>query len=147
MMKRLLAGAAAAVVGLVGVAQTAQATSGTGYDGTNPASYCAASSLPIYSRAVYSSSKTYVGTVEVRYSTACGTNWIRAYGVAGTEHTDKTITRPAQPGFAWFSQMERDYPGVGWSYGMQVYAPGSTRITVSVHFVGPGWSTTHSVSL
>lgn len=147
MIKRLLAVLMTIMIVSFASTSSAQATSGTGFDGTNPAYYCAASSFPIYSRNVYSGQGEYIGAVEVRYSSACGTNWVRAYGVPGMEHTDKRITRPAQAGFAYFSQLERDYPGVGWTYGMQVYAPGNTHITVSVLFVGPGWSITHTVNL
>lgn len=131
MLKRLAILVCLVGVSLFGVVSPASAASGTGLDGTDPTrgpDYCANGSYAIYNRAVSAWNGQYIGTVEVRYSPNCGTNWIRAYGVAGNEHVDKRITRRAQGGLPYYTQFERDYPGSGWTYGMQAYAPGATPL-------------------
>lgn len=71
-----------------------------------------------------------VSTVRVRYSRTCGTNWIVVDGNPYGGDTLKTLTADNAPGVL----NEYDW-GTGWSYSMQVYAPGSTCIYVAVHLM------------
>lgn len=112
--------------------------SGYGYDGTNPATTgCANSSYAIWSTPIKTSNGQQVGTLEVRYSTACGTNWVRMQNNSPAPLVSvKSIERRTSPRF-W--ETESDYPSQGWTYSMQVYAPGSTCVYVGGALVGaPG---------
>ncbi|MCP2303244.1 hypothetical protein LV79_002949 [Actinokineospora globicatena] len=76
--------------------------------------------------------------MELRYSPTCGTNWVRANILVndGANTVTKGIRRmSSQPDgnggwLGYFEQYEPD-PAVGSSYGMQVYAPGTTCVDVS----------------
>lgn len=98
-------------------------------DGTDPGAspYCATGSVPIYSTPIYSDfTGAQIGTMEVRYSPSCGTNWVRVNNTLGyNAHKSIFIVGGA-------SDDEDDW-GPGWSYGMQIYAPGSTCIYASAH--------------
>jgi hypothetical protein len=105
------------------------------YTDTNPATTgCAADAITIASRSIASPQAVH-GTMEVRYSPSCGTNWVRANMlVPSPGHTvTKGILRfSSQPDghggwLSFYQNYERD-PAVGSSFGMQVYAPGSTCI-------------------
>jgi len=147
-MQRILGRVAAGVGALalalgasIAVAAPASALSGTQYDGTDPAATgCATGSIVIYSadawEGVYN---TVEGTVEVRYSPSCGTNWVRVYNANASDGvTHKWIERQAQGSLPYFSETETDY-GTGWAYSMQVYAPGSTCISVGGSIVTGPW--------
>lgn len=76
-----------------------------------------------------------LATAELRYSTACQTNWVRVTlgGSGGTGTVVKTITRPRtllpQGGaLEFFTQTEVDPMSYLTSWGMQVYAPGHTCV-------------------
>ena len=67
-----------------------------------------------------------IGTLEVRYSPRCGTNWVRLNNtITGTDAL-KSIQRKSSPPI-WVT--EHDWV-TGWSYSMQVYAPGATCVYV-----------------
>lgn len=86
---------------------------------------CAASKWALSSKAVPG------GTVTVMVSNACGTNWIEYRGKA--QYTSKNLTsyNYGSPGYP-----ETDT--TAWAYSMQVYAPGTTSVTATVH--GAGWT-------
>ncbi len=136
--------AATALLLTVGAAPAHAA--GYGYDGTNPTTaaggYCVNGSYAIASYPItnYSGGAT-VGTLEVRYSPACGTNWVRINNTLSGYEAVKHITRTASP---YFHEEERDW-ATGWSYSMQVYAPGSTCVIVEGYLVNSsGWPTAAS---
>ncbi|MEO8095646.1 MAG: DUF2690 domain-containing protein [Pseudolysinimonas sp.] len=142
-----LAVAAATVVVLGLGASPAQATNGYGYDGTNPATTgCATGSYAIGSWPIkVNGTGATVGTMEVRYSPRCGTNWVRVNNTLAGYQALKYISR-ASP---WAEQGEID-AATGWSYGMQYYAPGSTCVDVSGQIFRPSggvnaWSGDHLV--
>jgi len=134
---------AMALVVLVGAgAGPASATSGTGYDGTSPATTgCATGSYVIYSRNLYiGGSGAYVGAMEVRYSPACGTNWVRVYNQSTTDGvSQKYVERRAGNGLPYAQSGVND-AGLGWSYGNQIYASGSTCIWVQGGIVTGAWT-------
>jgi hypothetical protein len=129
---RALAGVAATVIL---AATPASAAPYDPYTDTNPATTgCSADAITIATRSIRNAQATY-GTMEVRYSPACGTNWVRAVmSVQTSSYTvTKGIRRPSsQPDghggwLAYYENYEPD-PAVGTSFGMQVYAPGNTCI-------------------
>jgi hypothetical protein len=109
--------------------------SGAGCNGRNPVTtgcnqnaYLAAH-YPFYEQpwniifSPYSSSSPYMN---VYYSRSCGTNWIQITSNPYGGLTYKEI-QVATPG--GYRQVESDW-GYGSSYGMMVYAPGSTAIHI-----------------
>ena len=122
-----LAVSAGVVLSVVLSAAPAQAA-GYGYDGTDPASTgCATGSTAIASFPIkVNGTGSTVATLEVRYSSACGTNWVRINNTVSGMFVNKWIQRTSSP---VYTQEDTD-TNVGWSYGMQVYAPGSTCIQV-----------------
>ncbi len=114
----------AAIVGLVLVVGVAPASAHP-LDHTNPSTTgCASGSYAIYSKAIKNGAGTTIGMMEVRYSPSCGTNWVRVnnYGYGPVAGKMVSVVGGAY-----------DYVGdayVGWSYGNQLYAPGSTCIIV-----------------
>lgn len=76
-------------------------------------------SYPIHSTV----SGSVVGTLEVRYSAACDTNWVRANNTVPGATVYKFIERyrthlPAGGSLPYATQTEADV-ALGWSYGMQ----------------------------
>lgn len=62
------------------------------------------------------------GTAFVAYSPRCNTNWVEYSG--SRQWTTKSIkTTQSEP---FWTNFENDY--AGWSYSMQVYAPGDTQV-------------------
>lgn len=146
-MKRVLGVIFSAALAIGGVALTAapsQAASGTGLDGTDPVrTGCVNGSISIAYQDIYMNSiGPWVGAVDLRYSPACGTNWVRVYsnGSASSGQSKKYIERPAQGGLPYFRQAEIDSGAAGWTYGMQVYAPGSTTICYQGGLVTSAWT-------
>jgi hypothetical protein len=67
-----------------------------------------------------------MGEVEVMYSPHCVTNWVRVYITPGQGFVLtalKYIERPAGNGLPYKDNTVED-TATGWSYGMQLYAPG-----------------------
>ncbi|TDV48823.1 DUF2690 domain-containing protein [Actinophytocola oryzae] len=105
------------------------------YTDTNPATTgCAADAITIATRNIASPQAIY-GTMEVRYSPSCGTNGVRANMLV--QNAAYTVTKgisrfSSQPdghgGWLGYYQNYEYDPAVGSSFGMQVYAPGSTCI-------------------
>ncbi|QDY11158.1 DUF2690 domain-containing protein [Micromonospora sp. HM134] len=121
----------ALTVGLVlGTAGPTQAAPpGSGYDYTDPAQTgCSATGITIWSKELrHPATGTVNGVMELRYSTACETNWVRVNNYIPGAAATKIITRPrvhAPAGgsleYATDSTTDVYY---GWSYGLQFYAP------------------------
>jgi hypothetical protein len=125
------------ILSLIGP-DSASAASGYQLDGTNPMTaaggYCANGSYAFWSKNLYAGNGQLVMYVEVRYSPACGTNWVRTYDYTTVGASLKKIQRKASPAF---SHAEYDTPS-GWSYSMQVYAPGTTCIYIGASLLGEG---------
>lgn len=117
----------AAVIGLVFAVGVAPASAHP-LDGTDPAGTgCASGSVVIYSQALINGfDNSRIGTMEVRYSPTCGTNWVRVDNWLGY-NAHKTIF------IVGGASDDEDDWGPGWSYGMQIYAPGSTCIYAYAH--------------
>jgi hypothetical protein len=109
------------------------------YTDTNPnTSGCGNGAYTIATRNI-GSPQAYFGTMEVRYSPSCQTNWVRA-NIVGSDSTIrvvKIIKRPSsQPDgqggwLGYYENFESDF-GAGSTFGMQVFAPGSTCIFAGV---------------
>ena len=133
----------AAIVGLVvallgSVAPLAPASAATGYglDGTDPGTTgCLAGSSRISSMPIrVDGTGAIVGAMDVWYSPTCGTNWVRANNATGATLTViKTINR--DPNNPPFYEYEADVVN-GWSYSMQVYAPGATCVYATAVILG-----------
>lgn len=144
--KRLTLGVLAAALLVGASALPASATSGTGFDNTNPAAgpdYCATGSVPIKTVNLYANGVgPLVGYMEVRYSSKCGTNWVRVYNIGTSDARSKTyIQRPAQGSLPASVPISSDdsYPG-GWAYGYQLYAGGATCIYVQGGLTTSAWT-------
>jgi hypothetical protein len=94
-------------------------------DNTDPGAGCATGSQVIKTTPIVSDfTSAQIGTMEVRYSPSCGTNWVRVNNSIGyNAHKSIFIVGGASD--------DADDWGPGWSYGMQIYAPGSTCVYVS----------------
>jgi hypothetical protein len=126
-MSKLAIGAVLALA--VQFAATPAYATGTSYDGTDPATTgCANSARVIWSTQLYNYTVPGddMGEMEVMYSPTCVTNWVRIYINPGQGYTltaSKWIERPAGNGLPEKDITTND-TATGWSYGMQVYAPG-----------------------
>ncbi|WP_336794072.1 hypothetical protein [Gordonia malaquae] len=107
------------------------ASASLGHQNTDPYSTgCSATSWTLSSRGVPG------GTVSVKVSNACGTNWVEYSG--STQWTKKNVAGPyGTPGLPEIDTRP-------WAYSMQVYAPGTSQVTAYVW--GNGWSTRASCS-
>lgn len=127
----------AAVFGF-GASGSASAALIDGNNGSDPQlTGCSASAITVASWPLFVDGQQWA-TVELRYSTACLTNWVRVtrMGPARAGSVVKTITRPKtylpQGGaLPYFSQTEVDPASYSTSYGMQVYAPGHMCVVAS----------------
>ncbi|RAN97440.1 hypothetical protein GAR05_03560 [Micromonospora saelicesensis] len=123
--------ALALTVGLVlGPAGTTQAAPpGNGYDYTDPAQTgCSATGITIWSKELrHPATGAVNGVMELRYSTACETNWVRVNNYVNGAAARKIIVRPRvhAPAGGSLEYAEDSTVDVyhGWSYGLQVYAP------------------------
>lgn len=106
------------------------------YTGSNPhTTGCAADAVTIGTRQIRSPQAVF-GTMEVRYSPSCQTNWVRA--VMSVSNSSNIVTKgirrissqpDGQGGWLGFFQDYAYDPATGSSFGMQVFAPGATCIT------------------
>ena len=132
-LRTLFASLLAAVL-LTLMPSPAHALTGRGYDNTDPSkSYDGkpacnqnASRIKTYPfKDDFSGATVPNATLEVYYSSSCGTNWLRVvnnnalYGGSIYQEIKST---------AGGRETERDFGSVGSYYSMQVYAPGTTRI-------------------
>ncbi|MEU8051665.1 DUF2690 domain-containing protein [Micromonospora harpali] len=126
-----IAAALALTVGLaLGTGGAVQAAPpGSGYDYTDPAQTgCSATGITIWSKELrHPATGAVNGVLELRYSTACETNWVRVNNYVNGAAAVKIIARPrvhAPTGgsleYATDSTVDVYY---GWSYGLQFYAP------------------------
>lgn len=114
----------AAVVGLLAVS-AGPALAGPGHHNTDPlATGCSSSAYTVRSGTV--------GSIyyEVRYSSACGTNWVRVPNLYGTVYM---VIRSDWGGSA-VGGYQTGSGGVHWT--PQVYAPGTTCSTYWVQQIG-----------
>lgn len=125
---------------LVGAANTAAvAAYADPYTDSNPnTTGCSNGAYTIATRNI-GSPQSYFGTMELRYSPTCQTNWVRA-NIVGSDSSlrvVKIIKRPSsQPDgqggwLGYYENFENDY-GAGSTFGMQVYAPGATCVAAGV---------------
>jgi hypothetical protein len=66
------------------------------------------------------------GRVDLMYSPRCGTNWVNIYGNVSGNKYSASIFRGTVPG----GGMHALVTNIGSDYSYQVYAPGSTCVTV-----------------
>jgi hypothetical protein len=126
----------AAVAGMVTML-SAPASAGPGDHGTDPlASGCANGASTIRTGTVGSIS------YEIRYSAACGTNWVRVPHLYGTVYM---LIRSDWGGPALGGYQSDSGGGSHWT--PQVYAPGSTCITYWVQQIGGGDPATGNVRI
>lgn len=119
-----LAATLAATIGLVLAVGLAPASAHP-LDNTDPAATgCSSGSSAIYGKTIYSGG-TAIGLMEVRYSPSCGTNWVRVNNYGYYPRAGKLIYVAPSGAYTYTGDSY-----VGWSYGLQVYAPGSTCIHV-----------------
>jgi hypothetical protein len=129
----------AAIVAALFLTATAQANAAPPYgqyDYTDPAQTgCAASAVTIWAKDLrHPVSGAVTGRMEVRYSTACETNWVRINNYVNGASARKIIQRyrTNAPGggsveFAEDNTVDTYY---GWSYGLQFYAPAWVCVAV-----------------
>ena len=136
--KVIISAMAVALAVMAGGVAPANAVSGYGYDGTDPstgATNCVTGSTAIYPAPIrVGGTGASVGTMQVWYSPSCGTNWVRAY--TGSSYTQVIKTSRREPNTPPFTETETDF-GAGWSYSMQVYAPGATCVHADTVILGP----------
>lgn len=144
--------AAAAVTTFGAAPAQAEGTSGGSnyYDGKDPRTdNCngAGNASQIATRPVLERDTGHqVATLQIFYSSRCGSNWIRVtanpYGGNATKYIESSLG-------GWNSEWD---PGYGSSFSMMVYAPGTTRINGYVYLFEPGinewnWKASASFSL
>lgn len=124
--------AIATVLMLLGVA-TSSAQASPSHHGTDPYySGCAQNSFPYTSRGIETEYGQVVAQATVWYSRSCGTNWVV---VSSNPAAGNAIKRIWVHGGSELPP-EVDY-GPGWSYTMQVYAPGDICIHFQVNLKYP----------
>ncbi|UYF97173.1 YjfA family protein (plasmid) [Rhodococcus aetherivorans] len=114
---------AATVLALFVVIATASSAQAAPRSGDPLATGCATNATTIWKRTI-----DFV-TVEVRYSPACGTNWVRVSG-ATNRQAEAGVWSPHN-GWQW-SPSYGKAPGQFWT--PMVYAPGSTCINFQARF-------------
>ena len=140
---RHLAAALVATVAVLSVATAAQASSASGgsnyYDGKNPATtkdssgvYCNVNAAQIATRPIIDRNGQNVASIQIFYSRSCQSNWIRVTANPYGGNTNKNIFSSLG---GWNSESD---PGYQSSYGMMVYAPGTTHINGDVTLWEPG---------
>ena len=126
-----IATALALAAGLVlASAPSAQAAPpGSGYDHTDPAQTgCSATAITIWTKQLRHPATGVVnGAMELRYSTACQTNWVRVDNYVNGAAARKIIVRQrvhAPEGGSLEYAIDNTVDVYhGWSYGLQLYAP------------------------
>lgn len=120
----IAAGALALTFGLISGGPAFAAAPYPLYDGTDPSvTGCSVGASTIASYPIKTPANVVVGTMEIRYSPTCDTNWIRSNNTVSGTTMWKTIERyryhlPQSGTIPYFSQTEVD-GGLGWTYGMQ----------------------------
>ncbi|WP_428964774.1 DUF2690 domain-containing protein [Micromonospora fluostatini] len=140
-MSRSVSRVAAAVALTAGLAlapvQPVQAAPpGSQYDYTDPAQTgCSATAVTIWSKQLQHPVTGVVnGVMEVRYSTACQTNWVRVNNYVNGAAATKIMIRPRvhtpEGGSLEYASDTTVDVYHGWSYGLQFYAPSWVCIQV-----------------
>lgn len=125
-------------VGLVAMFATALPASALPYDGQDPmASGCASSaytvlSAPIKIIPMYGSGT--VGTLELRYSSQCGTNWGRVTTSGGAVRLIQVNAVRQSDGY---TQYESGYYATAWTNMVYGY---NLTVCVDADMYGPGWA-------
>ncbi|MFC4044526.1 DUF2690 domain-containing protein [Dactylosporangium siamense] len=120
---------AAAAVAFVPSESAQAAPPGAGIDNTDPSSTgCSASAITYWSKNLTNPATGVVnGTMELRYSRSCETNWVRINNYVSGATAQKTIVRlhtyAPSGGSVPYAQDITSDTVTGWSYGMQLYAP------------------------
>lgn len=102
---------------------------GAGYDYTDPAQTgCSATGVTIWSKQLRHPATGVVnGVMELRYSTACQTNWARVNNYVAGAAARKIIVRQRvhapEGGSLEYATDNTVDVYQGWSYGLQFYAP------------------------
>jgi len=132
--------AALALIATLALGAAPAYAAGTSYDNTDPASTgCASGSSAIKTYPINRlGTSTSVGTLEVRYSPGCVTNWVRVYNTLAGTYASKWMDRDAGPGLAYNQTAAIYDPGVGWSYGDQLYAPGCIHVNAGIWDLSSG---------
>ena len=122
---------------VIAAAVLATATLGTATVGAGAANAAPTSGDPVATgcassaRTVWTNTYLGAGTVEIRYSEACGTNWVRVSGA--TNRPSEAGIWSARSGWKWS-------PSYGWSpsqyWTPMVHAPGSDCVTFQVKITG-----------
>lgn len=121
----LATAAAAAAIGLAGLAPTAAAT-GTSYNNTDPyTTHCNVGASLIHTY------YTGGGRFDMFYSGSCGTNWVQWTG------PNVCTWKRVQSAYGSWTQWEKDK--ATWSYSMQIYAPGTTTVDVEYAIASPSY--------
>jgi hypothetical protein len=106
------------------------------YDYTDPAQTgCSASATTIWAKDLTNpASGVITGRMEVRYSTACQTNWVRVNNYVNGATARKIIqryrTNAPEGGSVPFAEDSTADTYFGWSYGLQFYAPSWVCVAV-----------------
>ena len=106
------------------------------YDYTDPAATgCSASAITYWSKSLLNPADgTVTGQVELRYSRACKTNWVRVDNYVSGAVARKFIARPwtelPEGGALDYAQDVTDDALTGYSYGLQFYAPAGVCVYV-----------------
>ncbi len=141
MRKRLIGvSAALGVLAAVGLGAAPAFADGVSYDYTDPMTTgCSADATTIASFPILDSDDVQLGTANVRYSAACGTNWVQVYDTLSGSWAAKQISRQdsSNPGLPSASINVTDADGYGYTYGEQLYAPGCIYVSASI---GVQWS-------
>lgn len=106
------------------------------YDYTDPAQRgCSTSAVTIWAKDLrHPATGAVTGRMEVRYSTACQTNWVRVNNYVNGATAHKTIqryrTHAPEGGSVPFASDTTADTYFGWSYGLQFYAPSWVCVAV-----------------
>lgn len=110
-------------------AQAAQAAGPNGNDFTDPAQTgCSNTAVTVWSKnLIHPVTGVVNGRMELRYSTACQTNWVRINNYVNGATAEKILVRQREylpeGGTVPYAEDHTSDTFYGWSYGLQLYAP------------------------
>ena len=120
------------------VGAAAPASAAGPWDGTDPQNTgCAANALTRWSTTLVDPrTGAAVGTMEVRWSRTCQTNWVRVDNWIPGAQVHMSIDRVGGPYGSASGSLTESYTGTVWSN--QVYAPGTTCVHVGTQITKGG---------